>query len=438
MHNKGILNKIDNLLKRLFPIYRSLTGEGNRETLKILQEIIPLEIKEFNSGDKVFDWVIPDEYEIKSAWIKNEKGNRIIDFNNSNLHVVSYSTPVNKKMTFNELSKNLYYLDDIPDAIPYRTTYYSKDWGFCVNKKQFEILSEQKGKLHVFIDSEFNPKGNMTYGEFLIPGKSEKEILLSTYICHPSMANDNLSGFILTTLLADRLLENQSLRYSYRIIFVPETIGAIAYCAKNEKIMKNIDIGFILSTVGGPGKFGYKESWDANHRINKIINKVFIENNIDFVKYLFDPNGSDERQYSSPYFRINTPVISKDKFYEYKYYHTSLDNLDFVKPQFIIQSLELYSKVIDELEKEIIYKNIKNRCEVMLGRRNLYPSTGGSFLPDAENEINKLDIILWILNHCDGKSTLNDLEKKSNIKLEKLVEVSEELVENNLLERIIS
>ena len=278
----------------------------------------------------------------------------------------------------------------------------------------------------------------MSYGELLISGKSKKEILLSTYICHPSMANDNLSGPILSSFLARELMRKDDLKYSYRFIFVPETIGAIAYCSNHEESIKNIDIGFIISTVGGPGKFGYKESWDTNHRINKIINKVFIENNIDFVKYSFDPNGSDERQFSSPYFRINTPVISKDKFYEYKYYHTSLDNLDFVKPQFIIQSLELYSKVIDELEKEIIYKNIKNRCEVMLGRRNLYPSTGGSFLPDTENEINKLDIILWILNHCDGKSTLNDLEKKSNIKLEKLVQVSEELVKHKLLERIVS
>ena len=252
-------NEIDSYLKRLFPIARSITGNGNRETLKILQELIPLNILEYPTGQKVYDWTIPKEWNIKDAWIKNSKGEKIIEFKNSNLHVVSYSTPIHKKMKWSELKKHLHYLENSPDSIPYRTSYYNETWGFCLSYSQFSILNSQLNgdeEYEVCIESELS-NGSMSLGELLIEGKSKKEYLLSCYICHPSMANDSLSGVITTAFIAQELLKIQeTLEHSYRIVFVPETIGAITYCANNEKAMKNIDNGLVITTCGGLGDFG--------------------------------------------------------------------------------------------------------------------------------------------------------------------------------------
>ena len=436
MNKKNTISKIDELLKRLFPIYRSLTGPGNHQTLKILQENIPLTIKEFKSGKKVYDWVIPDEYDLRNAWIKTASGEKIVDFKDSNLHVVSYSVPVDEKISFKKLSERLFYLSDLPEAIPYRTTYYSKEWGFCVTKSQFDKLSKETDKLHVFIDSRFNPNGKMVYGDFVIKGQSDKEILISTYICHPSMANDNLSGPIMSCMLAKELMSSNYLNYSYRFIFVPETIGAIAYCHAYEKIIKEIDIGLIASTVGGPGQFEFKESWDSSHRINSIIENVFKKEKINYKKHSYDPHGSDERQFSSQKFRINCPVISKDKFYEYDYYHTSLDNLDFVKPENIFKSLKIYKNVIMQIEKDKIYKNKKDSCEVMLGKHDLYPKTGGAFLPKFSKKISELDLTLWLLHLSDGKLTTHQIADILKIEEEYIDQMCKKLVDKKIFEKI--
>jgi aminopeptidase-like protein len=251
--------EIDQYLRRLFPICRSITGAGNRETLRILQEIAPLQIKEYLSGTPVYDWIIPKEWAVRAAYIQNKHGERLIDFKNNNLHVMSYSQPIRGEMTLDELRSHLYYREDLPDAIPYRTTYYQETWGFCLSYEQFKNLEKDEGPFEVLIDSSFNEKGSLTIGELLIKGKSEKEILLSTYICHPSMANDNLSGTLMTAFLARDLMKKADLNYSYRIIFVPETIGAIAYCAMNESEMKKIDQGLVITGVAGPGKYGYNK-----------------------------------------------------------------------------------------------------------------------------------------------------------------------------------
>ena len=425
--------EIDKYLKRLFPINRSITGNGNRETLKILQELIPLKIIEYPTGQEVYDWTIPKEWNIHDAWIKNSKGEKIVDFKISNLHVVSYSIPVHKKISFSALKKHLHYLEDLPEAIPYRTSYYNEDWGFCLSYNQYKKYFHNNEKYEVFIDSELN-YGSLSLGEIVLNGNSSKEILISCYFCHPSMANDSLSGVVLTAFLTKELMK-LNLNYTYRIIFAPETIGAIAYCANNELHMKNIKEGLVITTCGGPGKFGYKQSWDKNHSINNMIEDVFKEYNKDFITYPFDIHGSDERQYSSQAFRINCVTISKDKYYEYDYYHTSLDNLNFVKGQYINESLKLYYSLISKIEKNLKFKNLMPTCEVMLSKYDLYPKMGGTINQLISNsKKNELDIILELLFYCDGEVSLYNLSRQLEMDLNVLYEIAIKIKNKYILE----
>lgn len=390
---------------------RSITGSGNRETLKILQEIVPLQILEYPSGQSVYDWIIPKEWNIRDAWIRNTEGKKIVDFKNNNLHVVSYSRSIHEILSFEQLVSMLHYLKDLPSAIPYRTSYYDDTWGFCLSFNDFRRHFRADEQYEVFIDASFTD-GYLTVGEILIPGKCSKEYLISTYICHPSMANDNLSGVVLTAFIAKELLK-RDLNFSYRIIFVPETIGAITYCAEHEKDMATIDCGFIVSCVGGGGKFGYKKSFDESHFINKIIEETFQE---DYIVYPFDIHGSDERQYSSPGFRINIASIFKDKYYSYEYYHTSLDDLSFVDAANISQSLGIYLRVINKLDKIVTFKRLIPQCEMMLSKYDLYPKQGGGLLPSS-NISKKLDRILWTLFYCDGKHSVFDISRLTNLSI---------------------
>lgn len=427
------INAIDNYLKKLFPITRSITGEGNRESLKILQELIPLKIIEYPSLQKVYDWTIPKEWNIKDAWIKNSKGEKIIDFKNSNLHIVNYSIPIHKKLKLNEFKDKLFYLKELPDAIPYRTSYYNEDWGFCISYNQFETLFNENEEYELFIDSNLT-QGSLSIGELLIKGKSDKEYLLSSYICHPSMANDSLSGVLTCAFLAKELLKIQDqLEYSYRIVFVPETIGAIAYCSHNEKHVKKIDNALVITTCGGQGDFGYKQSWDTNSFINQMTEDIFNENDIKFFTYPFDIHGSDERQYSSQGFKINCITISKDKYYEYDSYHTSLDNLEFVTADNINKSLNLYLQLIKKMDKNLTYKNLYPNCEVMLSKHDLYPKTGGALLPNSN--ISTLDIILWLLYYSDGTMSLYEISKKLNIDITHIYNEAKKLENKKVLQK---
>jgi len=431
---KDCTKEMGGYLKRLFPINRSITGDGNRKTLKILQEIIPLKVVEYPSGQQVYDWTIPKEWNIKDAWIKNSKGEKVIDFQVSNLHVVSYSTPIHKKISFEELKGNLHYLENIPEAIPYRTSYYNESWGFCVSYKQYQELFQEGEEYEIRIDSKLS-NGGLSIGEILIKGKSKKEYLISCYICHPSMANDSLSGVITTAFIAKELLKIQdTLEHSYRVVFVPETIGAIAYSSKNEKEMKSIDNGLVVTTCGGLGDFGYKQSWEEGNFINRMIEDVFNENNVMFLTYPFDIHGSDERQYSSQGFRINCTTISKDRYYEYDYYHTSLDNLDFVKEESLNKALNLYLQLINKMDKNIVYKNLYPNCEVMLSKHDLYPKTGGAILPNSD--ISALDIILWVLYYCDGRIDLYEISKKLNVNMCLIYKETKRLENKKILERV--
>ncbi len=426
--NKKIIKKdIENFFKVLFPINRSLTGNGNRKTLNEIKKYIPINVQEYESGLDIYDWKIPDEWKVKDAWIKDLNGKKLIDFTDNNLHLVGYSIPVNKKLNFKQLRKRLHYIKGRPNTIPYRTSYYNKDWGFCISENQYQKIKNSGDEFDVLIDSNLDKKGSLTIGEILIPGDSKKEILISTYICHPSLANDNLSGIILTTILAKEILKMKKRKYSYRIVWLPETIGAIAYCYKNSFLLKKIDFGLVITTVAGPGKIGYKKSFDDKHSINKIVEDVFKENSINYNIYPFDINGSDERQYSSKGFRINIVSITKSKYYEYKEYHTSDDNLNFVKSDYLLETLDIYLKIIKKIELRVIYENISHNCETMLSKHGLYPELGGNIKPDL-NKKSELDKILWILFKSDGKLSTEDIANEigedhtSILKLSKMLE----------------
>lgn len=431
---KNISSQINSFLKRLFPINRSITGKGNRETLKILNEIVPVKTIEYPSGSNIYDWRIPEEWQVNNAWIKDSKGNTIVDFKNNNLHLISYSKPIKKNIKFSDLKKNLYYDKKLPNAIPYRTSYYKKDWGFCLAYNDFKKI-KKTDLFEVYIDSKFKPNGSLTVGEILVPGKSKEEILISTYYCHPSMANDNLSGALMTAFLAKNIIQRKNLQYSYRFIWVPETIGAIAYCAMNENILKKISIGLVITTVGGKGRFSYKKSWDETNPINYLVEKTFKQLKKDFITYPFDIHGSDERQFSSIGFRMNTISISKDKYYEYPEYHTSLDNLNIVLGKNINESLRVYIKLIDNLEKRVLYKSTNIYCETMLSKHNLYPSKGGAIKPNKQKK-NKLDIILWLLFLSDGRLSTCEISKKLNVELKLINRYYLELKNKGLVKKI--
>lgn len=469
-NNSKLLEETETLMTKLFPICRSITGNGVRESLSILREISDFDIKEIQSGTKCFDWEIPDEWNVDSAFLEDENGKKILDFEKNNLHLLNYSIPIEKTITFEELKEHIYTLPSLPQAIPYRTSYYSKNWGFCMSFEQFQSLDPAL-KYHVNIQTTLEP-GAMTYGEKKINGKSGIEFIISTYCCHPSLANDNLSGMILWILLL-RELKKRKTTHSYRFIIVPETIGAIAYLAKNQDNMKNISAGYILTCVAGPGKYGYKESFLGNHIIDTISKEVLSESEKNYNLYEFDINGSDETHFSSPYFRIPIGTICKDKYYEFDFYHTSFDNLKFIDSKNIIRSLEIYLKLIDKLEcltnssfKKIneetkydsvhptLLRSLNPCCEPMLSKRGLYPSIGGQVKQtpfknnDGHNNTNysldgktenfgvEIDAIGWLMFYADEKTSLEFISKKSKLPITILKKTLEKLKKVNLIEEV--
>lgn len=427
-------NEIGEWLRLLFPISRSITGEGNRETLRLLNELVPITIHEVSSGTPVYDWFVPNEWNIRDAWIATPDGRRVIDFRRSNLHVVSYSEPVRATMDWRELQPHLHRHPHLPHAIPYRTSYYHKTWGFCLTHEQYLQLEAHGGPFEVVIDSTMAP-GSLTYGEVHVPGSSTQEVLVSCYICHPSMANDSLSGVLLAAFLARALSQRQDRHYTYRFVFVPETIGAITYCAMNEAALKRIDVGLVATTVGGPGQFGYKQSFEPGHAINTLIEEVFREAGIDFITYPFDIHGSDERQYSSQGFGINVATICRDRYYEYPQYHSSLDDLSFVTGPQIAETLSLYLRLIDKLEQRHLYRNRVPYCERMLSRHDLYPKMGGAQRHEVARR-SELDLILWLLHLCDGRLSLTDIARRLEVEPAELAPIVGRLVDKAVLERV--
>ena len=411
------------LAERLFPICRSITGNGVRETLSILNEFIPVTLTEVPTGAKVLDWEIPNEWNISDAWVKNEKGEKIIDFKKLNLHVLHYSAPIDKKLKFNELKNHLYTIPEYPDWIPYRTSYYKKQWGFCLSHNQFESLHDEE--FHVKIETELKP-GSLTYGEVFIPGKSEEEVLFSCHVCHPSLCNDNLSGIVLATKLAS-LLNSMNLNYSYRFLFIPGTIGSIAWLSRNEDKLHNIKHGLVLTLLGDSTSFQYKKSRQENTEIDHIMEYVLRKKS--GTKILdFSPYGYDERQFCSPGFNLPVGRLSRTPFEEFPEYHTSADNLDFIGPANLSESLSLLMKIITIIEGNKKYINLQPKGEPQLGKRGLYKEIGGQ---RHHKEFQMA--LLWILNLSDGKHSLLDIAKKSGIKFEIIKKGANELINSNLL-----
>ncbi|HXC35610.1 MAG TPA: DUF4910 domain-containing protein [Candidatus Acidoferrales bacterium] len=414
------------MVSALYPICRSITGNGLRESLRRLQSHVGLSLHEVPTGTQVFDWVVPKEWNIRDAYIKDSRGARVVDFRKNNLHVVNYSLPVKQRMHLSELRKHLFALPDKPEWIPYRTTYYKENWGFCLTQRQFDSLADEE--YEVCIDASLEP-GNLTYGEFRIRGATEDEVLISCHSCHPSLCNDNLSGMTVAAKLAQRLSGTQ-LRYSYRFLWAPGTIGAITWLALNEAILPRIRHGLVLSCVGDPGRFNYKKSRHGNAEIDRVVEHVLRQTEDDFVISDFSPYGYDERQYCSP--GINLPVgcFMRTPNGKYPQYHTSADDLNLVKPEALAESLQRLLAIVQMLENNYVYLNLNPKCEPQLGRRGLYRNMGGASGSRFEESL------LWILNLSDGTRSLLDIAERSGLDFNELDQAAKALLKQDLLRRI--
>ena len=421
-NEKRIGWQIYDLMAELFPICRSITGEGFRQTMEILKRHIPLETHEVPSGTKVFDWTVPKEWNIKDAYVKNSRGEKIIDFQKSNLHIVSYSIPVNIVVSLDDLKKHLFTIPDHPDWIPYRTSYYKEDWGFCLSHRQY--LALEKGDYEVVIDSTLED-GSLTYGEVYLKGEKEEEILISAHACHPSLANDNLSGVSLATMLAKHLVM-VSRRYSYRFIFIPGTIGAITWLCLNEASLNRIKNGVVISGVGDSGNITYKKSRRGDAEIDRAACHVLKHSGQSNRVLDFHPYGYDERQFCSPGFNLPVGRFSRTPYGEYPEYHTSADDLELVRPAFLEDSFLKVSAIIDVLENNLTYMNQNPKCEPQLGKRDLYPSMG-------TNEL----ALLWVLNQSDGSNSLLDIAERSGINFKLIAQAAGTLRKAQLLDNII-
>jgi len=417
-------------LNELFALNRSLTGRSNRLTLDSISQWTELQVIETPSGTKAFDWQVPQEWQLNAAYIEDAEGNRLIDIANNPLHVVSYSIECDITLSFSELEGHLHTHPNLDQAIPYRTSYYKPAWGFCVTHSQLSLLRKAAQPLHAVIESTFHD-GYMTSAEAIHEGASKREVLISSYICHPAMANDSLSGVLLAAMLSRYVSELANRRSTYRFVFVPETIGAISYLASKAEQAKNIDFGLQITTVGGPGEFQIKSSFENSHAINRIISGVLEQNGKPFSTLPFDIHGSDERQYSSPGFRINMATLAKDIYYSYPQYHTSLDNLDFVNGEQIAETFILYTKIIDEIEKRRVFVRTEPHGEPMLSRHDLYNLFGGALLPGSD--ISELDLVLGLLFHTDGRLSTSDIAVIMNQNENLILETSLMLTSKNLL-----
>jgi len=419
--------ELEQYFDRLFPINRSLTGNGNRETLKILSEVVDLQMNEVPSGTNCFDWTVPPEWNVKEAWIKKSSGETVVDFEEHNLHLLGYSVPFKGQLSLHDLEPHLFSIPDKPDAIPYRTSYYSEQWGFCLKHSQRIRLTEDV--YSVLIDSELNKNGSMTYGEAYIKGKSDKEILFSTYICHPTLANNELSGPLVTAFIY-KLLKGKRLNYSYRFLFLPETIGAIYYLSQyGNRLKDSLMAGFVVTTVGDNGQFTYKRSRQGDELPDRAVELVLMQTEKNYIIENFFPYGSDERQYCSPGFNLPVGSLMRTRYGKYKEYHTSDDNKSFISFEAMQKSIEKYVEVVDVIEQNRIYSNQSPFCEPQLSKHGLYPRIG------EQKEIQEyMDAILWLLNMADGTNDLISISRRSKIQFSLLVNAAEELLKHGLIQ----
>jgi aminopeptidase-like protein len=412
------------LISQLYPICRSITGDGLRQTLRILQTYIPLEMHEVPTGTQVFDWTVPKEWNIRDAYVKNSKGERVIDFGKSNLHVVNYSIPVQRRISLSELKEHLFAIPERPDWIPYRTSYYKESWGFCLSQRQLEALTEDEYEIN--IDSTLKD-GHLTYGEYFLPGETPNEVLVSCHTCHPSLCNDNLSGIALAVWLAKHL-RGLPRHYSYRFLFIPGTIGAITWLALNEDKLPRIKHGLVLSGVGDAGKLHYKKSRQGSEEIDRTAAHVLQHSGNPYELLEFSPYGYDERQYCSPGINLAVGRLSRTPHGTFPEYHTSADNLEFVYPDKLGESFAVCLEILLVLENNGAFVNVSPKCEPQLGKRGLYRMIGGQ----SDAGVNEM-AMLWVLNLSDGSHSLLDIAERSGIRFESIHKAANALREHRLL-----
>jgi aminopeptidase-like protein len=416
------------LVAELYPICRSITGDGVRRTLEIVErELGGLEVSEVPTGTQVLDWTVPREWNVRDAWVADAAGRRVVDFQASNLHLVSYSVPVRATIGLAELREHLFTLPDQPDWVPYRTSYYAERWGFCASQRLVDSLPE--GDYEVCVDTTL-ADGHLTYGEHLVEGQTQDEVLISCHVCHPSLANDNLSGIAVASRLARLLGQGGRPRYSYRFLFIPGTIGSITWLARNQDNLDRVRHGLVLSGVGDPGGFTYKRSRRGDTEIDRAVAHVLGRSGRDHQLVDFSPYGYDERQYCSPGFNLPVGRLGRTPFATYPQYHTSADDLDFVGPAQLQESLEVCQEIVEVLEGNRRYLNLFPKGEPQLGRRGLYGSIGGR--SDAEE---RQMAMLWVLNLSDGDHSLLDVAERAGLPFAQVADVAAVLEEAGLLSR---
>jgi aminopeptidase-like protein len=416
------------LVSELYPTCRSITGDGVRATLARLGELVPMTVHEVPSGTAALDWKVPKEWNIRDAYIKDASGRRVVDFHSSNLHVVNYSVPVHRTMTLDELRPKLFTLPQHPDWIPYRTSYYREDWGFCLTQNQLEGLPE--GRYEVCIDSTL-ADGSLTYGEAYLPGETTDEVLISCHVCHPSLCNDNLSGIAVATYLARHLEQLPQRRFSYRFLFIPGTIGALAWLSRNAETVSRVRHGLVLALVGDSGPSTYKQSRRGDAEIDRAFEHVLRHSGTEHTIQQFEPLGYDERQFCSPGFNLPMGCLMRTPHGKYPQYHTSADDLSLVRPESLEDTWTKCVQVIGLLEGNQRYQNLNPCGEPQLGRRGLYSAIGGT---QDQGQIEQA--LLWVLNFSDGRHSLLDIAQRAELPFALVRRAADLLFEHQLLRSV--
>ena len=415
------------LVEELYPFCRSITGDGVRATLEAIGRIVPLAVHEVASGTPVLDWTVPPEWNIDDAYIADATGRRIVDFRTCNLHVVSYSVPIARRMSLDELRPHLHTLPDQPDLVPYRTSYYEETWGFCLSQRQLDAM--EPGEYQVRVDSRLEP-GHLTYGELVVPGRTPDEFLVSTHVCHPSLCDDNLSGIAVSALLARRLLAGAPPRHTFRFLFAPGTIGAITWLARNPVSVSRIKHGLTLSCLGDAHRFTYKRTVDGGHAIDRAAAIVLAATGREDELIDFFPYGYDERQYNSPGFRLPVGSLMRGRHGQFPEYHTSADNPGFVSGARMEESLEVLAAIVDAVDGNRVVRSLVPYGEPQLGRRGLYRAIGGTDIADLQLAM------LWVLNLADGRHALLDVAERSGLGFAAVAAAAELLEQHGLVEEL--
>jgi aminopeptidase-like protein len=422
---KNVGQAIYDLAGKLFPICRSITGNGFRQSLEMIREVVPeIQVFEVPSGTQVFDWTVPKEWNINGGWIKNKRGETIVDFKDCNLHVLGYSVPIHRTVSREELLEHVYTQPDQPDWIPYVTSYYKERWGFCMSERQKQTLNDDE--YEVCIDSTLK-EGSLTYGELILSGETEDEILFSTYLCHPSMANNELSGPCVQTALIKYLQSFPSHRYTYRFVFIPETIGSITYLSRNLDMMqRHVKAGFVLSCVGDDRTYSYVSTKYENTLTDRVLENVLKFHYPDYIRYTFMKRASDERQYGSAGVDLPVCAFCRSKYHEYPEYHTSADNMDLISPKGLQGAYEVMVKVINALENNYFYQ-MTCKCEPQLGKRGLYPTVSQKGTYDAAR------VMQHFIAYADGRNDLIGISNILNVPIDELIPIKDKLMAHQLL-----